>query len=349
MSVSAMGFPKHRQALIGFEQLEGRALPSTFVAVERSRDPLTELMPALVLAIRSPDLTSPAPSPQAAMIAAGPTTSSTADPRLNDVVKDTPEGTASETPPVTTITDHTASVLNSPPDLPGPLRVQAILSQAASEGRDVNPVWVEMVDRWEEMREDLHDNLWAVPVSADASLVTASVSSRSPFGTARGSLAAEAENVFPIVADPSVQWQPGVFWVVPAENSTAPDSVTSLVEPPSPECPITVIPSAEPEPTMPTGTMPTWRDTLAGSLLAGVIPVDLATLEGEAREFLGHVANLGVDWPEGIDSPESSWLTAGVLLVGGVAYTMLVHRQRNRIARVGAKTGLGLIRLEPTA
>jgi len=137
--------------------------------------------------------------------------------------------------------------------------------------------------------------------------------------------------------------------VVPAEGSPAPDSVTSLVEPPPPECPITAIPGAEPEPTMPTGTMPTWRDTLAGSLLAGVIPVDLATLEGEAREFLGHVANLGVDWPEGIDSPESSWLTAGVLLVGGVAYTMLVHRQRNRIARVGAKTGLGLIRLEPTA
>ena len=211
----------------------------------------------------------------------------------------------------------------------------------------MNPVWAEIVTRWEEIREDLHNDLWAVPISADASSVSEPVSSRLPLGTVRAFLALEAENAVPIVADLSVQWQAGVFWVVTADGPISPDSVTSLVEPP-PECPITANPGAEPEPTMPAGNVSTWRDTLTGSLLAGVIPVDLATLEGEAREFLGHVANLGVDWSEGIDS-EYNWLTAGVLLAGGLAYTVLVYCQRNRITRVGSKTCIRLIRLEPAA
>jgi hypothetical protein len=83
--------------------------------------------------------------------------------------------------------------------------------------------------------------------------------------------------------------------------------------------------------TIPPADSPPLSELPEQTLLAGVIPVDLAAVADEAREFLGHVADLGADWAEGVDWPDYGWLAVSALLTGGFAHIAFVHRRRTAL------------------
>lgn len=70
---------------------------------------------------------------------------------------------------------------------------------------------------------------------------------------------------------------------------------------------------------------------LRGSPVAGLLPANLVALAADAREFLNHLADLGSEWCEESGPWEYVWLSAGVLLAGGLAHAAVVARSRERI------------------
>jgi hypothetical protein len=79
--------------------------------------------------------------------------------------------------------------------------------------------------------------------------------------------------------------------------------------------------------------------------LAGLIPIDVAALDGGARALFGRLAGLGEELPDRLAGPEGyAWLTAAAFLVGGLAYTAQVHRGKRRADRVTLGTDSVLAR-----
>ena len=85
--------------------------------------------------------------------------------------------------------------------------------------------------------------------------------------------------------------------------------------------------------------------TPAAVPLAGLLPIDVAALDGAAGAFFGQLAGLGEELPDQLAGPEGyAWLTAAAFLVGGLAYTAQIHRGKRRADRVTLGTDSVLAR-----
>jgi hypothetical protein len=81
--------------------------------------------------------------------------------------------------------------------------------------------------------------------------------------------------------------------------------------------------------------------------LAGVLPFDAAAAGEGAEALFARLGDLGVDVGDDWSSPERwAWLSAAVLVVGGVTYTVRAHRGRRRAEYVVLGTASALARWE---
>lgn len=85
-----------------------------------------------------------------------------------------------------------------------------------------------------------------------------------------------------------------------------------------------------PAPKTPSALAVLYSELLGGIPLAAELPLDIPTIESQAREFLEHLSALGPDLPGEVGWREYLWFAAGVLIAGGVTHTLLVSRNRER-------------------
>jgi hypothetical protein len=86
---------------------------------------------------------------------------------------------------------------------------------------------------------------------------------------------------------------------------------------------------------------------LGAGPLAGVLPFDGAAVEAAAEEILARLADLAPDLPDEFADPERwAWVTAAVLVAGGLTYTVHVRQGRRRADRVSIGADSVLARWE---
>lgn len=135
--------------------------------------------------------------------------------------------------------------------------------------------------------------------------------------------------------------QLGVFAVLAPGGSLAAPAV-----PPSVGGPVGDVAAADPPPDVSPPevapppavipVMPASAADLPGVFpLAGLLPLDLASLEVGAHALFAHLSDLGPEAPDAVsDAEDYTWLTAAGFLAGGLVYTVRVNRMRARADRV---------------
>lgn len=114
----------------------------------------------------------------------------------------------------------------------------------------------------------------------------------------------------------------------------------SVAESGDPAGPVVAVPAVVPEPGTPPvadDTDPIDVDVPRGSPLAGLLGIDTAALEAQARRLLNRVADIAAGLPDELGGAEgSSWLVSAAVLTGGVGYALWANRSRGQAARVVA-------------
>jgi hypothetical protein len=113
----------------------------------------------------------------------------------------------------------------------------------------------------------------------------------------------------------------------------------SVAESADPAGPVVAVP-AVPEPGAPPvvdAADPIDVDVPGGLPLAGLLGIDSAALEAQARRLLDRVADIAAGLPDELGGTEgSAWLVSAAVLTGGVGYALWANRSRGRAARVVA-------------
>ncbi|HSQ56338.1 MAG TPA: hypothetical protein VLM40_11415 [Gemmata sp.] len=125
-----------------------------------------------------------------------------------------------------------------------------------------------------------------------------------------------------LTASRAVPWQGGerTETTAAAENPATSESVSTFDEAPPPHAFASIIADCFVD-----------AGVLRGAAILGGIPLDVFDLDAAAADFLDHLAELGSDLANETGTWSYLWLSAGLLLAGGVAHTIVTARYRRRL------------------
>jgi hypothetical protein len=131
-----------------------------------------------------------------------------------------------------------------------------------------------------------------------------------------------------IPAPPSVTTAPAA--VQAALSSAGVVFLDKATEPTHPRPTAPIVPGPE-LPAVVDAATPIDVDLPGGMPFAGLLGIDVAALEGQARQLLAQVADLAAGLPDELSgAADSAWLPAAAVLTGGVGYALWANRKQSR-------------------